>query len=157
MIGSLSRPMRLLVVASLALNVFLIGAVAADAVMHRGWFGMFGHGRPGIMGLPSPHELRAVLPENDEAILEQALQSHRAQFHEHLDALFAARAEVAAAVKAEPFDRAKLEAAFAALRERDAAIAAGAQDMLVDFISKLDAAGRARVAGLLAQRHKRPE
>jgi len=47
MIGSLSRPLRLILVGSLALNLFGIGAIAADAIMDRnGHGGLFGQGRP---------------------------------------------------------------------------------------------------------------
>jgi len=156
MIGSLPRPLRVLVVVSLALNVFLIGAVIADSFTDRGWLG---HDRPPprIMGLPSPRELRSVLSDSCQATLEQALQANRPKFHEHLDALFAARQAVAEAIKADPFDPDKLAAAFAKLREQDAAMAAGAQDMLIGFISKLDGDCRAKVAELLTQRRKRPE
>jgi uncharacterized membrane protein len=159
MIGSLSRPVRLLLVGSLALNLFGIGAIAADAIMDRdGHGGLFGHCRPPrFMGLPSPRELREVLPESDQAKLDSLLQANRAQFHQRLDDLFAARQVVADAIKAEPFDRAKVEAAFAALRERDAAMAAGAQDWLIDFVAGLDPAGRAKVAELLTRRHKPPD
>jgi uncharacterized membrane protein len=155
MIGSLSRPLRVLIVVSLALNVFLVGLVIAGSLTDRGWLG---HDRPPrIMGLPSPRELRSVLPDSCQATLEQALQANRPKFHEHLDALFAARQTVADAIKAEPFDPAKLATTFGTLREQDAAMSAGAQDMLVDFISKLDAGCRGKVADLLTQRHKRPE
>src|SRR5215471_2274574 len=155
MIGGLPRPLRVLIVVSLALNVFLVGLVVADAFSDRGWLG---HGRPPrIMGLPSPRELRSVLSDSCQATLEQALQANRPKFHEHLDALVAARQAVADAIKAEPFDADKLAAAFAKLREQDAAMAAGAQDMLIGFISKLDGDCRAKVAELLTQRRKRPE
>src|SRR5574341_1483247 len=136
MIGSLSRPMRFLLVGSLALNLFGIGAIAADAIMDRdGHGGLFGHCRPPrFMGLPSPRELREVLPENDQAKLDSLLQAHKAQFRQRLDELFAARQGVTDAIKTEPFDRAKLATAFAARREREATMAAGAQDWLVDFV-----------------------
>jgi uncharacterized membrane protein len=159
MIGSLSRPMRFLLVGSLALNLFGIGAIAADAIMDRdGRGGLFGHCRPPrFMGLPSPRELREVLPANDQAKLDDLLKVNKAHFRQRLDELFAARRLVADAIKAEPFDRATVETAFAALRERDAAMAAGAQDWLIDFIEQLDPEGRVKVAELLTRRHKPPD
>jgi uncharacterized membrane protein len=156
MIGSLPRPLQLLLIGSLALNLFGIGAIAADAIMDGdGRGGLFGHGRPPrLTGLPSPRELRQVLPESDQAKLDTLLQANRAQFLQRLEALRAARQGVADAIKAEPFDRAKLETAFAALRERDAAMAAGSQGWLVDLIIGLDPEGRAKVAELLTHRNK---
>src|SRR5262245_28387019 len=148
MIGSLSRRMRIVVIASLALNVFGIGAIAADAVMGRdGDGGLFGHCRPPrFMGLPSPRELREVLPEKDTAFPDQLLEGNRPGFQQRLDALFAARQQVADAVKTEPFDQAKLKIAFAGLREREAAMAAGAQNWLAKFVAQLDPASRAKAA-----------
>jgi uncharacterized membrane protein len=123
--------------------------------MDRGGHGgLFGHCRPRFMGLPSPRELRDVLPESDQAKLDSLIQANKDRFHQRLDALFAARQGVADAIKAEPFDRAKLETAFGALREQEAGMAAGAQDWLVEFVAGLDPAGRAKVAELLTRRHK---
>src|SRR5262245_5358538 len=119
MIGSLSRRMRVLVIASLALNVFGIGAIAADALISQDANGgLFADCRPPrFTGLPRPRELFEVLPESDDAKLRELLQANGAQFHQRLDALFAARQQVAEAIRAEPFDRAQLETALAALRE----------------------------------------
>ena len=156
MIGSLSRRMRILVIASLALNVFGIGAIAADAIMSRGHGGLFGDCRPPrFTGLPSPRELREALPEDDHAKLNALMEANRAQFRQRLDALFAARQQVADAIRAEPFDRAKLETAFAALREREAAMATGTQDWLATFVAQLEPESRAKVAELLTRRPPR--
>jgi uncharacterized membrane protein len=156
MIGSLSRRMRILVIASLALNVFGIGAIAADAIMDSGHRGLFGHTRPPrFAGLPSPRELRAVLPEEEQAKLRALLEANRASFHQRLDALFAARQQVADAVRAEPFDQDKLKTAFAVLREREAAMAAGSQSWLAAFVAQLTPESRAKVAELLTRRPPR--
>ena len=158
MAASLSKPMRIVLILSLALNLFGIGAITASAVTHDGWLaemvGSRDH-RLRIMGIPSSRQLRAALPENDQAILEQVLDVHRPKLREKLRDLFAARRTVAEAVRAEPFDRARLDAAFAALREREASIAAEAQATISDLIARLDAEGRDTVAELLTTRHKR--
>ena len=66
MIRSLSRPMRVLVIGSLALNLFGIGAIAADAIMDRDHHGgLFGHWLlPPFVpsgGSPAPAERLRVL------------------------------------------------------------------------------------------------
>jgi uncharacterized membrane protein len=157
MIGSLSPRMRILVIASLALNVFGIGAIAADTLMDQdGRGGLFGHCRPPrFMGLPSPRELREVLPDDGQAKLNALMEANKPQFRQRLEALFTARQQVADAVRAEPFDRARLETAFAVLRDREAAMAAGAQNWLADFVAQLDPESRAKVAELLTRRHHR--
>jgi uncharacterized membrane protein len=159
MIGNLSRPVRLLIVGSLALNLFGIGVIAADAIMDGGRHGgLFGHcPPPRFTGLPSPRELRDVLPENDQAKLDELLKANKDQFHQRLDALFAARQGVADAIKAEPFDQARLAAAFGALREQQAGMAAGSQEWLIELVAGLDPDGRAKVAELLTRRHKPPD
>jgi hypothetical protein len=63
---------------------------------------------------------------------------------------------VADAIKAEPFDRARLATAFGALRDQQAGMAAGAQEWLVELVAGLDADGRGKVAELLTRRRKSP-
>lgn len=160
MAGRLSKPMRLVLILSLALNLFGAGAIAAGTVADRGWlantFG-FHHRPPRMMGMPNPRQLHAVLPESGRAILKETLDAHRPRFRENLRGLFAARHAVAEAIKAVPFDRERLEAAFATLRDREARVAAAAQATMLDLVARLDAEERDTVAELLTVRQKRRE
>ncbi|WP_119460428.1 periplasmic heavy metal sensor [Rhodospirillaceae bacterium SYSU D60014] len=161
MAGRLSKPMRVLLVLSLALNLFGAGAIAASAVMDRGWlagaFGLHHHRPPRIMGMPNPRQLHAVLPESGRVILKETLDAHRPRFRENLRGLFAARRAVAEAIKADPFDRTRLEAAFTTLRDREANVATAAQATMADLVSRLDADERDAVAELLTVRQRRRE
>jgi uncharacterized membrane protein len=156
MTGSLTRPLRIALIASLALNLFAIGAVGAAAIGGGGWIGdLVGLRQPSrLTGMPSPRQLRAVLDDADRAILAAALDARRPAFRENLRAMFDARETVAQAIAAEPFDRARVETAFAVLREREAAVATAAQGTILDLVARLDADGRAKVAGLMKRRHK---
>src|SRR5262249_25464491 len=111
-----ARLMRVVLVVSLALNLFFVSAVVVDAFSPDGWtrsfFGPRGGRGPGLPGLPNPTELRAALPEQDRAVLDRTIEAHRPQFRERFQGIGEARDAVAAAIKAEPFDPAKLEAAF---------------------------------------------
>jgi uncharacterized membrane protein len=153
-----TRLMRIVLVVSLALNLFVVSAVAVDAFTHGGWtrsfFGMHGGRGPGLLGLPNPRELRAILPEQDRAVLDSTMEAHRPQFRERFQGMGDARDAVAAAIKAEPFDPAKLETAFADLSTRWSAISAEAQAMLTDLITHLSPEGRAKLAQVLAERRK---
>jgi uncharacterized membrane protein len=80
------------------------------------------------------------------------LDSRRNAFHANLDAMFEARQSVADALAAKPYDPAKVEAAMAVLREREAVMATGAQSMILELASKLDDDQRAKVAELLKPR-----
>jgi Spy/CpxP family protein refolding chaperone len=146
-----SRRLRVLLVASLAVNLFFFAVLAVWAVAGPGYLrGMmgFGHG-PRMMGMPFPRQILEVLDEPGQQVLNQMLDARRDAFHANLDAMFEARAALAAAVAAEPFDRGKVEAAMAALRDREAALHAGAQSMIVELASQLDAEQRGKLAELL--------
>jgi Spy/CpxP family protein refolding chaperone len=153
-----TRLMRIVLVVSLALNLFVVSAVAVDAVTDGGWtrsfLGMHGGRGPGLLGLPNPRELRAILPEQDRAVLDSTMEAHRTQFHERFEAIGAARDAVTAAIKTEPFDPAKLEAAFADLSARWRAVSAEAQAMLTDLVTHLSPEGRAKLAQMMAERRK---
>lgn len=158
MAGRLSKPMRVLLVLSLALNLFGVGAIAASAVADRGWIASalgIHHRPPRIMGMPNPRQLHAVLPESGRAVLKETLESHRAQFRRDLRSLFVARRDVAEAIKANPFDRERLETAFATLRDREANLATAAQAAMADLVARLDADERDAVADLLTVRQRR--
>jgi hypothetical protein len=114
MIGSLSRPMRFLVIGSLALNLFGIGAIAADAIMDRdGHGGLFGHAPPASWAC-EPRELRglprAIRPSSMTAEGEQAIPPAFDVF----------RRVRAPRHQGGPFDRRQAGDRLAALREREA-------------------------------------
>ena len=149
-----SRRLRLLLVISLAVNLFFIGVVAVSAVTGHG-FGIMGFGGPHgsrLTGMPPPRQLRSVLDEQGQQILGTMLDSRRDAFHANLDAMFEARQAVADALATKPYDPAKVEAAMAVLREREAVMATGAQSMILELASKLDDGQRAKVAELLKPR-----
>ena len=146
-----SQRLRILLVASLAVNLFFIAVVAVWTVAGPGYLrGMmgFGHG-PRMMGMPFPRQIRDVLNEPGQQILDSMLEARRDAFHANLDAMFEARATLAEAVATEPFDRGKVEAAMAALRDREAVLHAGAQNMILELASRLDAEQRGKLADLL--------
>ena len=121
---------RWVLLLSLALNValgaaLLLPLVAADH--YRGQRSGHSHGGD---HMPSPRQLRRLLGEEREAVVDAVFEKHRPALRETFRPLHAARGAVHAAMHAEPFDRAALDAAFAELRERDAATAAAVQAML---------------------------
>jgi Spy/CpxP family protein refolding chaperone len=89
------------------------------------------------------------LNEPGQQILGSMLEARRDAFHANLDSMFEARAALAEAVATEPFDRARVEAAMAALRDREAVLHAGAQNMILELAAQLDAEQRGKLAELL--------
>jgi Spy/CpxP family protein refolding chaperone len=89
------------------------------------------------------------------------LETRRDAFHANLQPMFDARLALSQAIAAEPFDRAKVEAAMVTLRDRESILHMSAQNMILELASQLDAAQRAKVAELLKPsdkwREKRPK
>jgi uncharacterized membrane protein len=148
-----SRRLRLLLVISLALNLFFIGAIAVSAISGHGRMGgLLGFGPshgPRLTGMPSPRQLRGVLDERGEEILESMLETRRDTFHVNLQPMFEARLAVSQAIAGEPFDPAKVEAAMSTLRDAEAVLHSSAQNLILELAAQLDPAQRAKVAELL--------
>ncbi len=148
---------RIVLVISLALNLFALGALSTAWLGSRPW-GPFVRieRRPSMLGMPNPRQLRAALPERDRPVLADALTAHGPEIRRRIRDLAAARADVAEAIRTEPFDRPALEAALARLRERESAVAAATHGMVVELVGRLDTDGRTRVADLVPARRQRP-
>lgn len=148
-----SRRLRVMLVASLAVNLFFIAGGAVWAVAGPGYLrGMMGFGPPHgsrMIGMPYPRQILKTLDEPGQQILNNMLDARRDAFHANLDGMFEARAALAAAVAAEPYDRAKAEAAMAALRDREAVLHAGAQNLILELAAQLNAEQRGKLAELL--------
>lgn len=154
--AGVGRSRRRLLIASVVLNVFLIGAIGAGLAMRHGPH-LFDGDRvrpPRPFEMPSPRKIRAALPDSARPVAEAMFAAHRSEVRGKIGALVDARRQVAAAIRAEPFDRAALDAALAALRLREADVADTVQSMIADLASELDADSRSRIAALLDVRHE---
>lgn len=151
--SGMSRTARVLLLASLALNIvlgvaLLIAAQWSDSP-RDGSRGRHGGVFPGLI---DPRALRAALAPERQDALDAVLQTHREAMRTHLGALFEARRDVRAAIVADPFDRAALDAAFARLRDAETATANEAQALLGDVLVQTTAAERQRLADLMPRR-----
>ncbi len=130
----------ILLVASLAANVFLGGFVAG-----KHWGPQHGGMRHERGGGPVPRDLDSLSPEGREAF-RAAFRSEKADMraaHEELRGLRKAFGETLAA---EPFDRAKCEAALAALHAAEAEKQTALMTRLLDAFEKLSPADRKALA-----------
>jgi uncharacterized membrane protein len=150
------RSRRRLLIASIVLNVFLIGAIGAGVAMRHGphFFDGDRVRPPRPFEMPSPRKIRAALPDSARPVAEAMFTAHRGEVREKIGALIDARRQVAAAIRAEPFDRAALDMAMATLRTREADVAGKVQSIIADLVTELDADSRARIATLLDVRHE---
>jgi uncharacterized membrane protein len=135
---SLPRPAKIALLASLLLNAALIAVLAV-------W--MLGT-RPG--DAPEPSERTVSEPQREQ--FRAAMAPHREQLREHYAQVRAARAEVGEALRAEPFDPARLADAFSALREAEARASEASHRALTTVATELDVDARARMAERIESR-----
>jgi uncharacterized membrane protein len=150
------RTAWIILVLSLALNCFFLGVHASGWLSGHGASLFSRHDHPRrLLGMPHPRELFRALPDSAQPVLKDTMAAHRAEVRERITALAAARREVAAAMQAEPYERARLEAAFEVLRAREADVAAAAQATILDLADRLTPEDRARIADLMPVRGPR--
>lgn len=150
---TLPRVWRITLIVSLLANVLLIAALATTAFRH----GHRGPGGPDKFGLLlSPRAIAETMHDDERAMFRGILEAHRAQVRGGWRGMHTARGGIDAALRADPFDRTRLDAAFAELRQHGTRTADHVQDAIGDFAEKLDADGRARLADALKKRRHTP-
>jgi uncharacterized membrane protein len=131
-----------LVAASLALNVFLIGAVAGGA----GW--LIGRSNPG-------HSLETAggrLPAADRKIFRQALREVRRESRDIILDGQAARRAAANLLQQPTLDTAALAAALERARSADATVRTRLEQRIVEFAASSSAENRRLLADALLRR-----
>ena len=140
--------LKVALVASLALNLLVIGAIAARMAVHeppgrltgisevklipRKFFGDLGMGRRG--------ELMLIL------------KGYRDEFRDGRDARKQLTVNLANALDAEPYDEAKVKEAVAAFNARSAGLVTRGGDAALDFISRLTPEERKLLANRIRER-----
>nr|WP_246387896.1 periplasmic heavy metal sensor [Chiayiivirga flava] len=146
----MSRTARIVVLASLALNVLL--AVALVLAVRDGERDPPRRHAPALPGMFDPRALRDALPPERRAVVDGALEVHRGAIRARLGDLFDARRGVREAMLAPTFDRAALDAAFERLRTAETATATQAQAMLGDVLAQTTLQERRVLAERLERR-----
>lgn len=142
-----ARPWRIALIVSLLLNAVLVAALAT--------FYLRGPDEPprprgvSISGLLHPRAIVEAVGAEHRPQLEASWHPHREAMRARWHTLYQARVDVSDALRAQPFSRAALDAAFARLREAEGATAEVAQAAIGDFAETLDDTERARFADLL--------
>jgi uncharacterized membrane protein len=124
----LSMGVRIALAVSLAANLLLVGFVVGQAI-HGPWRE---HG-----GQLTIEKLTGKMPPEVRDVVRASLRERRPEIANKMAAVREARAEVRAAIGAEPFDPARLAAAFAAVRDRSRAVQEDVQAAAVEAIAKL--------------------
>jgi uncharacterized membrane protein len=127
---------------SLALNIFVAGWVAGHGIGRPGGPGMMSEG--GIR-LGMQRVLR-VLPPDDRKLMEGLFEARRSAIRGAFEALREAREAVGDTLRAEPFDQAAFERAYAEMRRRSAEIQESIHDVIMAAAPRLSPTGRRELA-----------
>lgn len=148
--------MRWLLVTSLALNLFL-GGLFAGQWLAESDDGPWRHGQSVRLRFGT---MLDSLPPATREMAHQVMERHRPATRAAFQKLRQARAEVSAALAAEPFKPEALDAAFTAYREASAAAHLELQRAMAEVAAKLPPEARKTMAEnmsrLAERRHRTP-
>ncbi len=147
---------RLLLIVSLAANLFLGGVFAGGFIEAWRQDPEPSHGRPPPFRLHMGGMLER-LPEDARGQAHDVMERHRGRMRGSVGEMRQARREVAAALAAEPFEPNRLETALAELRRRGGAAQAAMHGAMAELAGDLGPeARRALAEGLAHRRHRQP-
>lgn len=131
-----SRRLKYALIASLAVNLLVIGTVAGSMIMHA--FGphppRFGHHRGEDFGLMA---LTRTMPSERKKEIRKQLREERIKLRPLFDDIQAARRDAADKLAAEPFDRASLESAIAVASDKERTLRQEAVNVFLNQIERL--------------------
>lgn len=150
-----SRRLKYALVASLALNLLILGAVAGTM------YGFSKHGPPrpghvrgedfGLMGLSRE------LPEERRKEFRKQLREDRAKLKPLMEEIRTARRAAADRLGADPFDRAALESAIAVVAEKERAFRQAAVTSFLGHAEQLTPAERSTLADWWRRKSESPK
>jgi uncharacterized membrane protein len=153
--SGMSTGVRILIFASLALNMFLLGAGAVT-------LGRLTHhpGGPGFMlqrrEFPGPGMMLRALPEAERDRLEDAVKAKRAVMRAHLDAARKARRDALAAFGGSNYSQTVMEARLKAMRDADVEALDAVHDALGSLIGELSPEDRMIIVKAMRSRGPGP-
>lgn len=146
----MNRTLRRVLLASLALNL----ALAASLV----WLTWPPAASEPASQPPRPmlrsEALRGALRPERGPVVDQVMASHRERMHARIETMSQARNEVYEAILAEPFERQRLDAAFAQLRQAEGDTAWEAHNLLADLVEQAEPDERQHLAQLIKTRRE---
>lgn len=148
------RLLQVALLASLLVNALLAGSVYA--LWQRGAAAPVAVDSEAPRGRAAlgPEQASRHLHDEERARLREVFRTHRPQMAERVRATRAARGEVIEAIRARPFEPARLDGALAELRAREGEAAAATHAMMGELARELDDAGRARMAEGMERRRR---
>lgn len=140
--------------ASVAVNIFLVGLISVPLFFrppHDRDFGPPPRGAgPGMF-----HQSFRDLPEEDRKAIRTAMLGHFPEIRPHLIEMREAKAELADAVAADPYDEDAVRAAFDKMERAMKAMGDVGRDAMLSGFAKLTPEQRQRVAGAMRKEQDR--
>jgi uncharacterized membrane protein len=140
---SLRKKLHWLLFASLALNLFFVGMLAAYQLRAR-----FAPPPP-VAPLGAQlriEQLAETLPKADAELLDRVFRAHAAELSEYTAAIRLAQDHLRDGFRAQPFDRKPIEAAMAATRFNHDAAKHVVHDVILEAAAQMSPEGRAKLA-----------
>ncbi|MBX9861568.1 MAG: periplasmic heavy metal sensor [Hyphomicrobium sp.] len=147
------RRLKYALIASLALNLLILGAVAGTMLGHRQHMPRGGPGGGedfGMMGLTR------VLPDERRKEMRKLLREDRASLRPLMDDVRTARRAAADKLAAEPFDRAALDAAISSVAEKERTLRQTAVKAFLGHVETLKPDERAKLAEFWRKKSEPP-
>ncbi|MBM3599074.1 MAG: periplasmic heavy metal sensor [Alphaproteobacteria bacterium] len=140
------RWLKLTLLASVALNLLLIGTMAGRYLHHR-------HERE-MRQMPAVARMIQQMPEDARQGMQAAMGQRQGELRQRQQAIREQRRAVAERFAAEPFDRAAAEAAFAELRQRQQDARAIFHNGLIEAVAGMPAERRKQIAEFVGGRSR---
>lgn len=130
--AGLSRVMKFVIVASLALNLLVIGALATAWFRHGGK-----HFHHGGIERSLMHYAHRKLPRERRKALRKAWRAERKTLRPLIDDVRSARKAFGRVLQADTYDRTAVETALADVRQKRAAVRQQASNKFLDLLETL--------------------
>lgn len=131
--AGLSRVLKGVLVASLALNLLVVGALATAWYRHGGKK----HFHYGGVERSLMHYARRELPGEKRQVLRKAWRKERKSLAPMFEEVLAARKSVGTALQAEPYSRAGVEAALGQVRQKRSLVRQRVTQKFLDLVETL--------------------
>lgn len=147
--------LKLLLIVSLALNVAVIGMVGGTAMRgeEESEFGAKTANEPGLDRRQS--RILRMVPEGRRDVALTIMQARSSDYETAQAALKKAQMDLIEALRANPYDEARVTAALAARREASGTVWGIGYEQLVEIAAGLDLTERGQLADSLEERTKR--
>lgn len=144
------RALRLVLIGSLALNLFLAGILGVWAA--RPLF----HDRPGAAAGGMMERMARRLPERDQPVMRQAFEKRQQEIERRFDELRRAQQEVRRSLRADPFESESFDRAFARAGAARGEVHATFHQIFREAAPHMSPMGRARLAEPRRRRAEHP-